>query len=193
MLLVRRRRGQRIVIGNQVEVIVVSTTKKGARLAIVAPKGIAVIRGESFDSVHNVSKNMRLEGTRFGTLEIDSGSPIEIEGGMVGFPGSTSYVLLQSRGTGFGWLQSIDRPELAFPVVDQSTVHGDSALPTKAEIGNNGADKAVFFVVAQTDGGGLVANVLAPVVIDMTTRRGAQVILDGKKYSAAEPLRIETA
>ena len=191
MLLISRRLGQRIVIGADVEVIVVSTTKKGARLAIVAPRGVAVIRGENFDNVQNANKNMRIEGTRFGTLEIENGSPIQIKGGMVGFPTSTNYLLLRSAGAGFGWLQSMDVPELAFPVVDGATVDGDSALPSTDDVaGTNATNTALFFVVAPTDDGGLVANLLAPVVIDMTSRQGSQVVLDGRRYSATEPLRI---
>lgn len=51
MLIIRRRVGERIVIGSNIEVTVASATKKMVRLAIQAPKGIPVLRGEVHDAV----------------------------------------------------------------------------------------------------------------------------------------------
>ncbi|MBM4359840.1 MAG: carbon storage regulator [Deltaproteobacteria bacterium] len=51
MLIIRRRVGERIVIGSNIEVTVASATKKVVRLAIQAPKGIPVLRGEVHDAV----------------------------------------------------------------------------------------------------------------------------------------------
>ena len=54
MLIIRRRVGERIVIGSNIEVTVASAkkaTKKVVRLAIQAPKGIPVLRGEVHDEV----------------------------------------------------------------------------------------------------------------------------------------------
>ncbi|MEM1029404.1 MAG: carbon storage regulator [Myxococcota bacterium] len=51
MLIIRRRVGERIVIGSNIEISVASATKKAVRLAISAPKGVPVLRGEVHDSV----------------------------------------------------------------------------------------------------------------------------------------------
>jgi carbon storage regulator len=51
MLIIRRRVGERIVIGSNIEITVASATKKAVRLAIAAPKGIPVLRGEVHDAV----------------------------------------------------------------------------------------------------------------------------------------------
>lgn len=51
MLIIRRRVGERIVIGSNIEVTVASATKSVVRLAIQAPKGIPVLRGEVHDDV----------------------------------------------------------------------------------------------------------------------------------------------
>jgi carbon storage regulator len=51
MLIIRRRVGERIVIGSNIEVIVQSATRRVVRLAIQAPKGIPVLRGEVHDAV----------------------------------------------------------------------------------------------------------------------------------------------
>ena len=51
MLIIRRRVGERIVIGSNIEITVASATKRVVRLAIHAPKGIPVLRGEVHDAV----------------------------------------------------------------------------------------------------------------------------------------------
>jgi carbon storage regulator CsrA len=51
MLIVQRRVGERITIGEGIEVTIQSTTRGGVRLAIVAPRGIAVLRGEVHDAI----------------------------------------------------------------------------------------------------------------------------------------------
>jgi len=51
MLIVQRRVGERITIGDGIEVTVQSTTRGGVRLAIVAPRGVTVLRGEVHDAI----------------------------------------------------------------------------------------------------------------------------------------------
>ncbi len=51
MLIIRRRVGERIVIGSNIEVTVASSSKRVVRLAIAAPKGIPILRGEVHDTV----------------------------------------------------------------------------------------------------------------------------------------------
>ncbi|MCH2108743.1 MAG: carbon storage regulator [Polyangiaceae bacterium] len=51
MLVVSRRKGQRIVIGQDIEVVVSGVSGSTVRLAIVAPRSVPVLRGEVFDAV----------------------------------------------------------------------------------------------------------------------------------------------
>lgn len=66
MLIIRRRIGERIVIGSNIEVTVASATKNIVRLAISAPKGIPVLRGEVHDAV--VAANL---AATTGVLELE--------------------------------------------------------------------------------------------------------------------------
>ncbi len=51
MLILQRRVGQRIVVSGGIEITVTSVSKGGVRLAVKAPRGIAVLRGEVYDEV----------------------------------------------------------------------------------------------------------------------------------------------
>ena len=51
MLMVSRRVGERIVIGDGVEIIVTEIHRSTVKLAVRAPRGHAVMRGEVWDAV----------------------------------------------------------------------------------------------------------------------------------------------
>lgn len=51
MLIVQRRVGERIKIGDEIEITIQSTSRGGVRLAIVAPRGVTVLRGEVHDAI----------------------------------------------------------------------------------------------------------------------------------------------
>jgi flagellar assembly factor FliW len=136
---------------------------------------------------------MRITGTRFGEIELEDNKAIVFPRGLIGFPDAKRYVLLQPSAPGrVAWLQSIDTPELAFPVIDGGKFGGTYPDPTPAklahEAGLGEAELAVLVVVAADKSKKLVANMLAPLVVDMASRSGAQVVLDPKQYSAAAPL-----
>jgi flagellar assembly factor FliW len=136
---------------------------------------------------------MNVTGTRFGEIELDDGKAIVFPRGLIGFPNALRYVLLEPRGTGqVAWLQSLDTPELAFPVIDGAAIGASYPDPAPAklahEAGIGGAEIAVLVIVAAQQGKGLVANLLAPLVIDLESRSGVQVVLDPNRYSAAVPV-----
>jgi flagellar assembly factor FliW len=136
---------------------------------------------------------IRIEGTRFGVVEVDDQAVIDFPNGLVGFPQETRFVLLE-RGVGrpVGYLQSTRTPSLAFPVTDGSFFPGypDPPLAELARsVGLGDEDLAVLVIVAtNSQTRSLEANMLAPLVVDVSTRQGAQVVLDARKYSATASL-----
>jgi flagellar assembly factor FliW len=136
---------------------------------------------------------MQVAGTKFGQIELDESKAIVFRNGLIGFPDAKRFVLLEPRGVGpVAWLQSLDVPALAFPVIDASALDGPYPEPGAAnlahEAGLGDSELSVLVVVAATKGEGLVANLLAPLVIDLESRTGAQVMLDPRRYAAAEPV-----
>jgi flagellar assembly factor FliW len=138
---------------------------------------------------------MRVSGTRFGEIELDDAKIIIFAGGLIGFPDAKRYVLLDSLQAGqVGWLQSLDLPALAFPVVDGTAIDASYPQPPAEQLGREAGfetdDLAVLVIVAAPKGKGLYANLLAPLVVDLTSRTGVQVVLDPRKYAAAVPLLL---
>ncbi|MCA9644374.1 MAG: carbon storage regulator [Polyangiaceae bacterium] len=51
MLIIARRVGQRIVLGDDIEIHVTALSRKVVKIGVVAPRGRAVLRGEVHDSI----------------------------------------------------------------------------------------------------------------------------------------------
>jgi flagellar assembly factor FliW len=134
---------------------------------------------------------IRLTGTRFGEIEIDDAKTIVVPRGLLGFPDAQRYVLLPRPGKRVAWLQSLDVPELAFPVVDGAAFPNYPRPPARdlaREAGLGANEVAVLIIVMAPKGQGLLGNMLAPLIVDLETRACAQVVLDPRLYSATAPL-----
>lgn len=136
---------------------------------------------------------MIIENTRFGTIEVEDHCVIDFPNGLIGFPDQTRFVLLgRGKDRMVGYLQSLVSPELAFPVTDGSAFEGypEPSSPELARgAGLGDAEVALLVIVAVKNGSKtLEANLLAPIVVDVEARRGAQVVLDARKFRAAVPL-----
>jgi carbon storage regulator len=51
MLIFQRRVGDRIVMSGGIEITVAAVTKSGVKLAVSAPRGVTILRGEVHDAV----------------------------------------------------------------------------------------------------------------------------------------------
>lgn len=77
MLVVTRRKGQRIVIGNDIEIIVSGISGSTVRLAVVAPRSVPVLRGEVFEAVRELNEaalSADIDGDfELGALVVEAG------------------------------------------------------------------------------------------------------------------------
>ena len=86
---------------------------------------------------------MQLEGTRFGDIDIDDGRVIEFAAGLIGFPAARRFVLLERNPSDpIAWLQSLDVPGLAFPVIEAGALGDDYPSPGATQLAQNAAAKS---------------------------------------------------
>jgi len=136
---------------------------------------------------------MIIETTRFGRIEVDESRLIVFPRGILGFPYQKHYALIQTgKDSAFYWLQSVDRPELAFVVTDPHLFVPDYRVPAKAEdlrqLNLADASEAQVFVIVNKVEGVLTGNLQGPLIINVETRVGRQLVLSDKKYSTRYPL-----
>lgn len=133
------------------------------------------------------SKTIKIETTRFGTLEVDAESFIIIPSGLIGFPEKQRFIMLDHKYP-FSWLQSIDDPNLAFVVVDGSEF-GDNYCQIKPPDDKDLAlldddEYAILVIVTVRKESSLTtANLKAPIIVNLRNRQGVQAIYDHPELS----------
>lgn len=56
MLIITRRKGQRIALGHDIEIVITDITRSGVKIGIVAPTSLTVLRGEVKDAVEQANR-----------------------------------------------------------------------------------------------------------------------------------------
>jgi flagellar assembly factor FliW len=128
--------------------------------------------------------------TRFGRIEIAEESLLRFPRGLYGLEERHAFCLLRHDEAGcFHWLQSVDEPSLAMLVTDPFQFFKSYEVEIAdsiAEVLQVDDPAAVTTYVTVTLAKGtrqLQANLLGPLVINQHSRLGAQVILDGTRYT----------
>ena len=136
---------------------------------------------------------MKVETTRFGQIEVDENRLIVFSHGLLGFPDNHEFSLIQTNDEGnFFWLQSTQRPELAFVVCDPLLFVPDYQVPAKsddlAKIELATMDDAQVLIIVNKIGRTLTGNLQGPLVINVVNHQGRQIVLSEKKYNTRHPL-----
>lgn len=137
---------------------------------------------------------MELE-TSFGTLEYEEPSVIHIPEGMLGFAKFKRYILVENEDIQpFKWLQSLDLPQVAFPVVDpRLLIHDYVCTVTPEDLRSleieMESDLVTFAVsIIPEDPARTTINLKAPVLVNHRKMIGKQVILSESDYDTMMPI-----
>jgi len=145
---------------------------------------------------------MKFESSRFGAIEVDEEKILHFPRGLPGFSGCTEFIVMDhDKETPLKWLQCVDRPEVAFLVVEPEQILLSYGLeipePVLAFLGwqkeTGDPRDVVVFVILTVDGENLTANLRAPVLVNLENRRAHQMILDDPQIPIQYPIRPEPA
>ncbi len=157
---------------------------------------------EGADVLHSVEiTTNRFATTRFGVIDVDRDLVIGFAEGLIGFENCRQYVVVRHDDkSAFRWLQSLDEPGVAFPIVEPFSFRPDYAptiSDTDARMLSLSSDSpTLLFVVVSVpnqDPRAMTANLLAPLVINGETRQGKQVIVQDEGYSTRHDVVSELA
>lgn len=144
----------------------------------------------SLPAVEAEQATIHVRSPRFGEHDVPLDRLFTLEPGLVGFPEARRFVLLESRpGSPFKWMLCVDQPDLGFAVVDPMDFLPGYVPPVEratAALGCDASDIALLVVVTiperPTE---IFLNLLAPVVVDLRTRIGRQLVLDDPQLDPA--------
>ncbi|MBH1942464.1 flagellar assembly protein FliW [Mobilitalea sibirica] len=135
---------------------------------------------------------MLVRTKHFGEIDLDESKIIRFEDGILGFEDFKNYTILYDNEDGdrpdISWMQSLDEPSLAIPVIspflikpDYNPEVEDELLKPLGEITEDNIVVLVSITVPQ-DIQKMSANLRAPFIINSETRKGAQIIVENGDY-----------
>lgn len=134
---------------------------------------------------------MKVTTKIFGEVDIVDEKLIHFENGIIGFPDLTLFSLMHDADNSEGlirWLQSMQEPAFAMPVMDPLIVREDYNPVVEDELLKPlGSHEPEDFLVLCTltvpsDIKNMSVNLKAPIIINTETRKAAQIILDDNRY-----------
>ena len=140
---------------------------------------------------------MRINTKVFGEVDIADEKIIHFPLGIIGFPDLTDFTLIHDEEKGadsIHWLQSVQEPGFAMPVMDPLLV-----LPTYnpevedellKPIGNWELDDVLVLVTVTvpSDLTKMSVNLRGPIVINAEEKKACQVIVEGDEYAVKFPI-----
>src|SRR5690348_13260844 len=124
---------------------------------------------------------MQVSTSRFGALDVTPSDILLFESGLIGLRSCRRWVVLaDAENPALGWLQSADEPDTALGVVSPRRFAADYQLRVaRQELPSlqltTTRDAQVVVIVSRLPEG-LALNLRAPLVINVESRRGRQVI-----------------
>ena len=141
---------------------------------------------------------MRVNTRLFREIEIADEKIITFSNGIIGFADMTRFTLIydeeQGSTAGIRWLQSLDEPSFAMPVMDPLTVKEDYNPEVDDEllknIGKVTADNILVLVTVTVPGDltKMSVNLQGPIIINVDERKACQVIVDTAEYPVKYPI-----
>lgn len=159
---------------------------------VLAVRGGSSLRQDSV-AEQKRSEKMIVHSDRFGAIEVDATDTLSFPTGIVGFPKENEFVLVRKTDSQIvGWLQSTKSSYLTLPVVSAHVLgprFPDVPIESYAEragLGTNPEELAVLAVLSAPPGQPATVNLMAPIIVNATTRQGAQVLIEGTRFTTRE-------
>ena len=140
---------------------------------------------------------MKIKTKVFGEVTIDDDKVIHFPAGIIGFPDMTEFALIHDEDKGTGsihWLQSLQEPAFAMPVMDPLIVKPDYNPEIEDEllsqIGKLDPEEILVLVTVTvpSDLTKMSVNLRGPIIINAAEKKACQVIVEGEAYAVKYPI-----
>ena len=132
---------------------------------------------------------MTVKTSRFGEVSYDDDDLLIFPRGIPAFEDNHKWILAGSEDSAIRWLQNIEEGSLALPVTSPDAVRSDynAKIPDDELklIGTKDFSELAFLIVLSVPDGApwnMTANLRAPILINLKTRKAVQVIALNEEY-----------
>lgn len=137
----------------------------------------------------------KFQSLRFGELEYDPQDIIYLPEGLIGLPDLQHWLLLEiDDQIPLKWLHSLDRDDFCLPVTDPAYYLTDYTIKVPVRVKHLLDTKdettlaALVITTIHPGGTSITGNLLAPLVLDVESRRGIQVPLEEENLSMRQEI-----
>jgi flagellar assembly factor FliW len=127
----------------------------------------------------------------------DDGILLTFPKGLLGFPSLRSFRLFEPQdGYPLKFLQAVEAPEVSFTCIDPAGIKKDYAVPLGEEeaealqIESPEEALVLTLVVIPENPRNMTTNLAGPLVINIKTRTGFQIVLNSDKYPLRFPVIV---
>lgn len=139
---------------------------------------------------------MNITTKLFGEIEVDESKKITFVQGIVGFPDLKDFLLIHDSDSsgGIRWMQSIQEPAFAMPVIDPLVVKRDYNPSIEDELlkplGTISEDNLLVLVTITVphEIENMTVNLKAPIIINGDNRLASQLIVEDDQYKVKFPI-----
>lgn len=132
------------------------------------------------------------------TPAFSDGIPVTFPKGLLGFEQLSAFMLFEPQdGYPLKFLQSTENPDVSFICIDPVTVKRDYQVPLTPEeaeaLGLEAPGDALILtlVVVPEDPRHMTTNLAGPLIINVRTRMGRQIILSSETYPLRCPILLQ--
>ncbi|MDD3138423.1 MAG: flagellar assembly protein FliW [Lachnospiraceae bacterium] len=141
---------------------------------------------------------MKLNTRIFGEIEVEEDKVIHFVNGIIGFPELKEFALVFDEEKGnsseIRWMQSIQEPNFAIPVIDPLTIRSDYNPVVEDElltsVGEIRPEELLVLVTitVPADITQMSINLKAPIIINAASKKACQIIVEGDDYQVKYPI-----
>ena len=139
---------------------------------------------------------MNVETAKFGNIEVDESRIFDFVLPIIGFNELSKYIIVEpNKETLFKWLQSVEEPNLAFPIISVASLDYDYSIDISDDVIqsleiNNAESLLVMNVtsIPQDNPKGTTINLLAPLIFNLDNQKAGQIVLSGSGYDISYPM-----
>lgn len=133
----------------------------------------------------------------FGEVTIDEERIINFPNGIIGFPDLTQFAMIHDEEDGVAsihWLQSIQEPAFAMPVMDPLIIKEDYNPEVDDELlkplGDLNPEELLVLVTVTVPQNltKMTVNLKGPIIINAGNRTACQAIIEGDEYKVKFPI-----
>lgn len=132
----------------------------------------------------------------FGEIEVDENKMITFTSGIIGFPDLTDFLLIHESETagGIRWMQSIQEPAFAIPVIDPLVVmenynpNVEDEFIKPLNIKDEDDMLVLVTITVPSDIKEMTVNLRAPIIICGSSRKANQIIVEQDEYLVKFPI-----